>query len=347
MDKYFIIKANLFEYGIKISPEAKKILDSQSNIWLMDDYITCSGVTLHFGNQYATVGVEPNSIYELIEKNQKLYIKKDNEENLIETTVITPPDYMKDEIVIEGKKITVYTNTYTDRVRLQLISGCVNKCKFCNATEFKYEFNSITGLEEALKIALSQSDVRHILISSGSVKIEDLEKITEMYDYFGKKYSKYDIDIMMTPRGFTSYTDSSQYEQYLIHLKNSCISGLSINMELNSVENLKKYCPEKAQIGQENYLKFIELAVKIFGKDKVRSLLIVGLEPLEETLKGVEKLAKIGCNPVLSPLFPYGEANFPPNAQLFISAKEKSEEICKKYNIEMGPLCRPCSHNVL
>lgn len=346
MDKNFILKAHLFEQGINISAEAKKILDKQSDIWLMDDYITCSGVTLHYDNEYVTAGVSKNSKIELIAKNGKLFIQ-DNENALIETTVITPPDYMRDTLVIDGKKITVYVNTYTDRVRLQLISGCANKCKFCNATEFKYEFNSIKGLEEALQIALSQSDVHHVLISSGSVKVEDLEKLTKMYEYFGKKYSHLNLDIMMTPRGFTSYTDSTQYENYLKHLKNVGISGLSINMELNSVDNLKKYCPEKACIGQENYLKFLELAVKIFGKTKVRSLLIVGLEPLEETLKGVEKLAKIGCNPVLSPLFPYGEANFPPNADLFISARHQSEQICKKYNIELGPICKPCSHNVL
>ncbi len=346
MDNNFILKANLFEQGIKVSTEAKKILDTQSDIWLMDDYITCSGVSLKFGNQYATVGVNSDSNYQLIAINNKLFIS-DSNDTLIETSVITPPDYMKDEIVIEGKKITVYTNTYTDRVRLQLISGCANKCKFCNATEFKYEFNSIEGLEKALQIALSQSDVRHVLISSGSVKIEDLEKLTKMYDYFGNKYSHLDLDIMMTPRGFTSYTDSSQYKEYLLHLKDIGISGLSINMELNSTEYLERFCPEKALIGQENYLKFIELAVEIFGKNKVRSLLIVGLEPLEETLKGVEKLAKIGCNPVLSPLFPYGEANNEPNAELFISAKSKSEQICSKYNIELGPLCKPCSHNVL
>ena len=41
MDKNFILKANLFEHGINVAPEAKKILDSQSDIWLMDDYITC------------------------------------------------------------------------------------------------------------------------------------------------------------------------------------------------------------------------------------------------------------------------------------------------------------------
>ena len=347
MNKDFVLKAYLFQDGIKISRDAKKILDSQSDIWLMNDYITCSGITLHFNDEYATVGVESTSPYELIERNKKLYIK-DPEDNLTETIAITPPDYMKDEIVIEGKKITVYTNTYTYRVRIQLISGCSNKCKFCNATEFKYEFNSISGLDKALNIALSQSSIRHILISSGSVKIEDLEKITKMYEYFGKKYaSKYDIDIMMTPRGFTSYINSTQYEDYIKLLKSFGIYGLSINMELNSEENLKKYCPEKAQIGQKNYLDFLEKAVKIFGKDRIRSMLIVGLEPIEETLNGDEKLAKNGCIPVLSPLFPYGEANIPPDAKLFISVKEKSEEICKKYGMKIGPLCKPCTHNVL
>lgn len=346
MEKGFNLKANLFEQEIKISDGAKKILDAESDIWLMDDYITCSGVTLQFDDQYATVGVDNNSKYELVAIDGRLAITDDTND-LIEVSVITPPDYMRDEMIIDGEKITVYVNTYTDRVRLQLMSGCANKCKFCNATEFKYKLNSIEGLEEALKVALSQSEVRHILLSSGSVNTEDLEKITEMYSYFGKKYSYLDLDLMMTPRGFTSYTDSSQYKDYLTYLKGIGISGLSINMELNSVEYLNKFCPEKALIGQENYLNFIELAVKIFGKDKVRSLLIVGLEPLEETLKGVEKLAKIGCNPVLSPLFPYGEANNEPNAELFITAKKQSQEICEKYDIEMGPLCKPCSHNVL
>lgn len=346
MDKGFILKAKLLEKGIKISKEAKKVLDKQSDIWLMNDYITCSGITLNYEDEYATIGVDENSNYELIEENGKLFIT-DGTIDQIETYVITPPDYMRDELIIDGKKITVYVNTYTDRTRLQLMSGCSNNCKFCNAVEFQYELNTIKGLEEALQIALKQSDTKHLLISSGSVYIKDLEIITEMYDYFVKKYSFLNIDIMMTPRGFNSYTDNSQYEGYIRHLNEIGVHGLSINMELNNPDYLKKFCPEKYAIGQANYLKFLELAVKIFGTDKVRSLLIVGIEPLEETLKGVEKLAKIGVNPVLSPLFPYGEANFPPKSELFIEAKQQSEKICAKYKVKMGPLCKPCTHNVL
>ena len=40
MEKGFILKARLLEKGIKVTPAAKKVLDKQSDIWLMDDYIT-------------------------------------------------------------------------------------------------------------------------------------------------------------------------------------------------------------------------------------------------------------------------------------------------------------------
>ena len=103
MEKGFILKAKLLEKGIKISKEAKKILDKQSDIWLMDDYITCSGVTLKYEDEYATIGVENDSNYELVAENEKLFISDGNGEK-IEATVITPPDYMRDEMIIDGKK---------------------------------------------------------------------------------------------------------------------------------------------------------------------------------------------------------------------------------------------------
>lgn len=346
MDKNFVLKAHLFEQGIKISDEAKKILDSQSDIWLMSDYITCSGVTMKFNGEYVTAGVKDTSKFELVVKQEQLYIL-DDKGQLFLAEVISPPDYMRGEIMLGGRDITVYVNTYTDRVRLQLISGCSYACKFCNASEYEYFFNPIKHLDEALKIALSQSEVRHVLISTGSAKIEDLPKITELYEYYGKNYAQLDLDLMLTPRGFTNYTDDKQYEAYIKHLKEIGINGLSVNMELNSKEYLEMFCPEKAMIGQKKYLSFIETAIKVFGKNKVRSLLIVGLEPLEETLKGVEKLAKIGCVPVLSPLFPYGEATGEPDAALFIEARQRSEEICSRYNMVLGPICKACSHNTL
>lgn len=348
INESFILKAHLFENGINISEGAKKFLNSKSDIWFMDnDYITCTGMSIHFDNQYITVNVFPESKYELVENNENLFIS-DNGKNLFKASVMFPPDYMQGVIVIRGKKITKYVNTYTDRIRIQTMYGCANSCKFCNAKESGYNFNDIEGLDEAFQIALAQSNARHAFISTNNVKDEEgFKKLTDVIEYFGRKYCGMGLDLMTSPRGFTSYTDSSQYTPYLNHLKNNGIRGIAVDIELNNSDKFKFYCPEKFIIGQENYLRFIEQAVEIFGVDHVRSVLIVGLEPLEETLKGVEKLAQRGCNPVLSPLFPYGEANIPPNAELFISAKLQSEKICERYGIKMGPLCKPCSHNTL
>lgn len=350
INESFRLKAYLLENGINISSGAKKVLDDKSDIWFMDnDYITCTGISMRYDDQYITVNVRSDSKYQLICNDEKLVIF-DGKENLYEASVIFPPEYMKGEIIINGKKITEYVNTYTDRIRLQTMCGCANSCKFCNARDCGYDFNKIESLDQAFQIALDQGkgDICHAFVSTNNVKDEEgFIKLTNAIEYFTDKYSYLDIDVMTSPRGFTSYTDTNQYMPYLKYLKSIGVYGIAANIELNSPDKLKFFCPEKAIIGQKNYLKFIEQAVEVFGKNYVRSMLIVGLEPLEETLKGVEKLAQRGCNPVLSPLFPHGEANIPPNAKLFITAKLQSEEICDKHNIKMGPLCKPCSHNVL
>jgi len=48
----------------------------------------------------------------------------------------------------------------------------------------------------------------------------------------------------------------------------------------------------KWKASRERYLDFIQEAVLIFGEGNVRSLLMVGIEPLEDTLRGIEALAK-------------------------------------------------------
>ena len=345
MNEYFYVKAQLLFEGIKITNSAKVALNKLSEIWLMNDYITCSGVTLNFKNLYVTTIPNDNAKF-ILDYDTDFFIEINDEK--VSVNVIVPPEYMKDDIVIGGKKITCYINTYTDRIRIQLISGCANSCKFCNAKEFKYEFNDLVSLDKALKIGLSERKVRHALISSGNAKNEkDLQNFTKYYEYFCSKYKDLEIDLMTPPRGFNNYKSKNKYISYLMHLKEIGICGLSTNIELYNLDKLKYYCPEKYDIGQDNYFYFIEEAVKIFGKNRVRSLIIVGLEPLEYTLKGVEELAKIGCNPTLSPLFPYGEAQGNLSTELFIEARRKSEEICDKYNISLGPLCLPCSHNTL
>ena len=105
MNKEFVLKANLIEHGIRISRNAKDTLDKQSSIWwLRNDYVTANGITLNFGEEYVSVDHNPDSKYELI-KDDNNFIVSDGKEG-IRTSVIVPPSYMQEDIVIDGKHIT-------------------------------------------------------------------------------------------------------------------------------------------------------------------------------------------------------------------------------------------------
>jgi hypothetical protein len=56
--------------------------------------------------------------------------------------------------------------------------------------------------------------------------------------------------------------------------------------------------------GFDNWVKAIEYAIKVFGKGKVRSNFVVGLQPKDRLFEGIEYLASIGVVTVPSPFFP-------------------------------------------
>ena len=79
------------------------------------------------------------------------------------------------------------------------------------------------------------------------------------------------------------------------------LPAVSFNMEFFSNKYFKSLCPAKYEYGYENYIKALKHAVKVFGKNKVFTNLIVGIEPIAETLKGILYLAEqnIVANPVI------------------------------------------------
>ncbi len=154
--------------------------------------------------------------------------------------------------------------------------------------------------------------------------------------------------LCLSPRGYNINDISDEsYEKYLKQLKKWNISGLSINLELYSDEKRKKYIPQKDNKGKENYFRFIKLAVSISGKGNVRSCIIIGLEEIEDSLKAVEELSKLGCMPVLSPYIPINKEIHMSKSEFMKEILIRSKEITDKYEIELGPLCDSCKHNTI
>lgn len=345
MNKFTELKIKLMTQGASLEDSAKEFLISNyGKKFYNDDYVTTTGIMMEILSGYITVHLNRSSYYKIV-YDKTLYLKTDKE--LIPIKIWKPAEFMLNAEKNKYGLITKYVNVHFDRARINPISGCNNHCVFCSMNEIPYRKNSIDEMDLALNEAFKDNRVTHVLISGGSPKEEDLRYLTEVYEYFCSKYPKYDFDVMMTPRGFDSYTDTSQYEDYIKHLKSIGVKGLSINLELYNDEITTKYCKEKALIGKDRYFTFLKLASKILGTKNVRSGLIVGLESKNDTLKAVEEICKCNCMPMLSPYIPYNNIGDYPTSQFLMDIYEETEKILQNYNIPLAPLCDKCKHNTL
>ena len=79
------------------------------------------------------------------------------------------------------------------------------------------------------------------------------------------------------------------------------VDALSYNVEIHDAEILQKYCEGRVRyIGRERYYEALRYAATIFPSGTVWSDLIVGLEPPESTIRGIDTLTAMGVLPVLS-----------------------------------------------
>jgi hypothetical protein len=244
-----------------------------------------------------------------------------------------------------GEPYTSYAHTHADRVRISPVEGCGVTCQFCNLPyEFRYRTKRVEGLVEAVQTALAddQLPAYHILISGGTPRTEDHAYLNGVYAAVTSAFPGVAVDVMMVP---------SPGLLDVAHLDVIGIHGIAINLELYNEDAARRLMAGKARLGRQYYLDFIEDAVARLGPGRVRSLLLVGLESLDDTLAGVEALAERGCEPVLSPFRPDPatplRSHRPPTADLLWEVHERSIEIVERRRVKLGPRCIPCMHNTL
>jgi sodium-dependent dicarboxylate transporter 2/3/5 len=79
------------------------------------------------------------------------------------------------------------------------------------------------------------------------------------------------------------------------------VDALSYSVEIHDAQALAQHCAGRARyIGRARYYEALPYAASVFPKGTVWSDLVVGLEPVESTLRGVDTLTAMGVVPVLS-----------------------------------------------
>jgi Radical SAM superfamily len=238
--------------------------------------------------------------------------------------------------------------THGDRARLSPVRGCAMTCTFCNIPYDDpldvYGTKPVDALIEAARTAVRdpRQPAHHMLISGGTPKRPDFGFMQEVYRRALIEFPDTPVDIMMVP--LPGLFD-------LPLLDKLGLNEISINIEVFSEARAKEVMRHKYNQGLDFYLDFIEQAAETLGPGRVRSMLMVGLEPMEMTLAGVAAIAERGGVPVLSPFRPDPATPLrdrkPSGAAELEQTYLRAMDIAASRGAVLGPDCPPCTHNTL
>lgn len=356
---YTELKLRLMQQGAVFTAAAReKMCHSRFGLITFSDYATTGGVVAVLDERvYVNIPVKfQGTLFKVDKFENQLILKYDNETIEIPFHIIPAPKYALDvERLSDDTPVRELVMTHADRVRISPVHGCRYHCSFCTCNAANYKEIPCEQLSLAFNIALNDPNnkPRHVLISGGTPNKEagSYEWINEIYRYFPRNYPQFDFDVMLSPRGMRSeQTSMKDYNEFLGYLHDECgVKTLSVNLELYNDRFRERFIPDKAAVGKDNYYRFLLQAVEVFGTKNVRSSLVVGLESEEDTLNGVRALLDCGCLPVLSAFVPAlgtDMANYSaPGVEFLLETVRKADELAREAKLQLGPICRPCTHN--
>lgn len=287
-----------------------------------------------------------NSPYKYVEENGKGYITGKGIK--IEAEPVPLPQWSDLELPNGQKIINIMQQHSTSILGTALSNYCSYKvagrgCKFCALDSGdNYVLKKPQEIKEVLTLlgrkGILGSDITEININSGVMGNE--EKSAEAY-----------IETIKAVKEACSLPVYAQLcpvdKEIILRLKDAGLDSVSFNIEIYDEDIRKEICPGKGEIPLSRYLEALSLASSIFGKEQTSSWLIVGLEPPESTIAGIEAIAKTGAIPHLTVFRPLSGTEFenrkPPETDDVIKVYRILPEILKKYRLNPQSTNSGCS----
>jgi len=231
---------------------------------------------------------------DFVEKSPYFYrdgvIYKD-EVPVCEAEIIPDPLWYK-EVLSDGREFQSILQQHGKDVLAIAISDCFYKrdekeCLFC-ALQRDGERKKAEDVEYIIKNLKEKGfSYRELNINSGTMDEKNFG--AEIYGEIARIGKK---------EGLKVYIQIPPIEkEAMIFLKKAGVDSISINLEIYNDDLRKKICPGKSKIKREDYFSALSDAVEVFGPSQVSSWLIIGLEPEEETRKGIDEILKRGAIP--------------------------------------------------
>ena len=263
------------------------------------------------GHGFPTRGFSTNfkSPYKLIRQADGFYIEKEGIV-LSKATLADSPEwynkksssglYLKDICQSpgslahgEGCVFTCYSNECA-------LSMCGKDCRFCNIASTKKRFAEREGniwkkpkdIGEAVKAAFDEG-YDHFNISGGFIpERRELDYYLDVAEAIQDETGLEDFNgtaVIGAPE------DLSILERY----KEAGYRTVAIHPEVWGEAWFNSICPGKAETngGFKHYLEAVDEAVQIFGRGRVRTQFVSGLQPKQDVIEGLEYFAAKGAIP--------------------------------------------------
>jgi hypothetical protein len=342
-------KISCLSTGVRLSEEAERHLSRDHQVPLsVHEYATTGGVTLELPS-----GVYVNAPFDeafcdrarvtLGVSDGRLALEFEGESIPVRRFVPLPGYLAATDD--QGRPVSDVVMSHVDRARLSPFVGCAYDCSFCDLADLPYRGRPTDQLLSALRVAQQdeQLPVRHVLISGGSPRRAHYRAFEETCAAVIRE-AQMPVDIMMSPM-----VDGTGFVDKMVE---AGVSGFAINIEVHGDQAARAVLGGKYRSTRSHFEAFVARAVELLGSTgRVRSLIIPGLEPLADTLAGVEYLAGIGCHPVLSPFRPAQNTGLahaePVGEDLLAAVLAESRAIAAAYGVALGPECAACQHNTL
>ncbi len=355
----FILKTEVYVDGIDITPEALKVFgrenkfQEQIHTLFEYDFKTHTGVTLPSGfylpnGLFVAFRWNPDSKYIIhtdSEEQAGIYIKGGN--HLSDIEFLDRPDYFSKK-TSDGQPMGNVAFYMPDGCAAACYSNeCALKekgldCLFCDINATKDTYSELEGvvwrtprqIGEAMAAAYKEGIVHHFQLTGGLIaERREVEYYLDVAEEIRSQTG-------LTQYNLTATVGAPHDHRVFEHYKEAGFLGIGINIEVWDKNIWQTICPGKDKEcgGWENWVKALEQAVPVFGKWKVRSMIVAGIEPQKKTLEGVEQLASMGviCCPVPWAPTPGSalEGHRTPVPAWHLDLAKKTVAIYRKYGID-------------
>lgn len=340
------LKIAMLSRGVRMDADTLARLGGAQNI-TAHEYATTGGIPFRMGDIYVNAAFD-----EWYCDSSTVTFGYDDSPHLVfagkrfEIDEVYPlPGYLGCEND-RGVRIDDIAFSHLDRVRLSPIVGCAYDCAFCDLPG-RINLRPLADIQSAAEVALADERLppRHLLISGGSPGPRQWPEFTDTLVALVRSLSpRLPVDVMMS---------SGPGTVELVHrLVDAGAHGFALNIEVESSDAATVHIKGKHRRARPHFDATVSAAVDRLGSTgRVRSLILPGLEPVEETLNGVEHIASLGADPVLSPFRPAQGTQLvdaePVSAEALRLVLDGSRSIASRHGVRLGPRCLPCQHNTL